>query len=147
MYQEAPQVISIVPIMSNGSISLKEQVKRHIGPDKDKYYYLKTENEVILTNKESESCLPAELRSYRLQLPEEILNILGLKSDDLVAIIERKESVALKKMETEERATQKARCLPDHVAPKLCGLMPLSLRHLSILAMKKIIGCKGPSIL
>ena len=145
MNQEVPQVISIVPIMSNGSISLKKQVKRHIGPDKDKYYYMKTENEVILTNKESESCLPAELRSYRLQLPEEILNTLGLKRDDLVAIIERKESVALKKMETEEREAWKARIIDVESSLKLTRVLETNPMPDELLP-KLEEECKGKSL-
>jgi len=110
---DVPQVISIVPVRPGGKVSLKKDVRTHLGAQ-DGELYLEKEEEILLTTRKT-PC-PADARACNLQLPEEVLAALELEQGDLLALIQRDAAVALKKMEVLEQAADRARVI-DYETP------------------------------
>jgi len=91
-----PQAISVVPVSSEGNVNLKKNVGDYLGIS-DRTLYLIVGKEILLTTERSD--IQAKIRGNRLCLPEEILTKLELEKGSLVAMLQRSNAVALKKME------------------------------------------------
>ena len=113
-----PQVLSIVPVSRDGKASLKKEVKSYLGAG-SKDFYLDTQKEVLLTAQGSGTGESAELKGYRLCLPEGIVAKLGLNENSWLTMIQRKEAVALKKMEIEEKNSERAQVVDFETAHKV----------------------------
>ena len=112
-----PQVLAIARVSSKGTVVVKKGVTDHLDKDTGPIY-LSDQEEMLLTTMASAADELAELRGNRLRLPAEIMVKLKLAKDSLVAMIQRPEAVALKKMEIVEREGDRAQ-LTDLETPHL----------------------------
>ena len=113
-----PQIVSIVPVSRDCKVSLKKEVKSYLGAD-SKDFYLDTQKEILLTTRESATGKLAELKGYRLSLPKNIVTNLELNESSWLAMIQRKEAVALKKMEIEEKEDERAQVVDFEATHKV----------------------------
>ena len=124
-----PQVISIVPVSRDGKVSLKKDVKNYLDGDSKDFYLDAQEEEVLLKTRKSATGKLAELKGYRLCLPEDIVAKLKLAGGSLLAMIQRlglsskayrnQGAVALKKMEIEEREGDRAQVVDFETTHKV----------------------------
>ncbi|MBT4501097.1 MAG: hypothetical protein HOC74_25430 [Gemmatimonadetes bacterium] len=109
-----PQIVSIVPVLRDGKVSLKKDARNHLGsPDS---LYFDEQEEILLTAVATPSSTPAESTARYLHLSEEVLASLELSRGDLLALIQRDGALALKKLEVLERAADRARVI-DYETP------------------------------
>ena len=130
--EDVPQVISIVPVDRNGKVNLKKQVREHLGGADG--LRLSVGKEIMLSTRKRGK--PAEIKGTRLRLPEPVLGKLGVEAGSLIAFIQRRKAVAIKKFEIVERPAERARIvdyetafkvertaetnpMPDELAPEL----------------------------
>ncbi|MBM3240171.1 hypothetical protein FJZ31_28130 [Candidatus Poribacteria bacterium] len=111
-----PQVISVVPVSSEGNVNLKKNVRDYLGTS-DGALYLIVEKEILLTTERAD--IQAKIRGNRLCLPEEILTKLELEKGSLLAMLQRQNAVALKKMEIEEREGDRAQVMDFETSHKV----------------------------
>jgi hypothetical protein len=112
-----PQIVSIVPILKNGKVSLKKDVRNHLG-DTDSLYF-DEQAEITLTTVETPSSALAEHTARHLHLPDSVLASLKLAKGDLLALIQRDGAVALKKLEVAERPADRARIVDCETPRKI----------------------------
>ena len=74
-----PQVISIVPVSRDGKVSLKKDVRNYLDGDSKDFYLDAQEEEVLFKTRKSATGKLAELKGYRLCLPEDIVAKLELE--------------------------------------------------------------------
>ena len=105
-----PQVVATARVAATGAVTLNKGVRDYLGVG-DGPLYLSHQMETFLTARESAGSRLAEIRRNRLHLPEEVVTKLGLEKNSLVAMVQRPEAVALKKMAIVEREGTTARVL------------------------------------
>ena len=93
-----PQVLAIVPVAGKGKVSLKKTVRDYLGPAGGTLY-LHLDGEVLLTPQESAGSMRAAVTGSRLDLPGEVIARLDVVRGSLVAMIQRENAVALKRIE------------------------------------------------
>lgn len=121
-----PQILSIVPLLKGGKISLKKGVKTYLG-NADSLFF-NAQAEILLTTVETPSSTPAECTTRHLHLPDAILASLELAKGDLLALIQRDGAVALKKLEVLERASDRTRivdCETPHKVERVAEINPM----------------------
>ncbi len=104
-----PQIISILPVDANGKISIKKEVKKYLGTDQG--IRLVLNGEVMLTAGSSGDGIAVQGR--RLELPPSVLESLDVSDGSLIALVERKGALALKKIEIEEQEAEQARAIDN----------------------------------
>jgi hypothetical protein len=110
-----PQIMAIAPVSRDGKVTLKKKVRDYLGTV-GRDLYLDVRQEILLTTRKSAASKPAEMQGNRLLLPGEILTELELEKGALLAMIQRKGAVALKKMEIEEREGDSAEVIDVETA-------------------------------
>ena len=113
-----PQIIAIVPVSREGRVSLKKEVRTHLGAGSGALH-LDVQDEVLLISQQPATGKPVTLQGNRCHLPEEIVARLGLKRGSLLAMIQRKGAVALKKLEIEEQEGDRAQVVDVETALKV----------------------------
>lgn len=93
-----PQVLAIVKATRQRKISLRREVRRHLGVT-DGPLYLHVNREVLLTPKKAAGAVAADVKGSRLCLPEDVFARLDLAPDDHVAVIQRERAAAVKKLD------------------------------------------------
>ena len=82
MYKEItkniPQIIAIVSISRDGTITLKKDVLRYLGATNDERLYIDTRTEIILTTSGGEGREVLIPEGKRLRLPEKMVNKLDI---------------------------------------------------------------------
>jgi len=104
---DVPSVLSVVPVDGKGRINLRKEVTSHLGAARG--YCLEVGGEVRL--RQPGKGERAETKGRRLDLSGDAAARLGVSESDLVALVERREAVAVKKLTVEERPGVKARAL------------------------------------
>jgi len=112
---DIPQVVAIVKVTGSGETNIKKSVREHLGSD-SRPLYLNVGKEVLLTTKKTARARAVVIRGKRLPLPKDIMATLKLEKGSLVAMVQRENGVALKRVEIEKRKAQWAR-LVDHETP------------------------------
>ena len=115
--EHVPQIVSIVPLLADGKVSLKKDVKNYLGGSDS--LHLDEQTEVILAAEKTPSSTPAEFTGRHLILSQDILSTLELARGDLLAMIQREGAVALKKLEILERDADRARVVDYETAGKV----------------------------
>ncbi len=111
-----PQVISVVPVSREGKFNLKKNVRSYLGASNGKLY-INAGKEILITTEKSG--IQAEIQGNRLCLPEEVLTKLELEKGSLLTMIQRRNAIALKKMETEEREGDRAQVMDFETSHKV----------------------------
>ena len=136
---DVPQVVAIVRASGEGKVSLKKAVRDYLGAEGDSLYLCTRGEEILLTARGSPSDAPAELLGNRLCLPGQIVARLGLQKGSMVAMIQRGDAVALKKMEIEEREGDRAEVVDYETPPEVTRVAhtnPMPERLLASLEQK-----------
>ena len=102
-----PQIVSIVPLLASGKVSLKKDVRDFLGGGLSLNLHENTE--ITLSAEKTRSSVPAQVTGRHLILSPDVLAGLELTKGDLLAMIQRDGGVALKKLEVGERAADRAR--------------------------------------
>lgn len=105
-----PQVIDIVPASQDGKVSVKKIVRDYLQAGREALH-LDCGPEILLRPRACTSTMPANMSGSRLQLPREAISTLILDKNTLVAIIQRTEAVAIKRLAIEEREGDGARAV------------------------------------
>lgn len=103
--EEIPQVLAITRCSAAGKLPLKANVRKALGSGP---FYLQTKGEVVLTTTATAGSSPATLEKTRAVLPPEVMKSLGLAGSCQVALVERKNGVAIKRFELAEREGKEA---------------------------------------
>ena len=112
-----PQIVSIVPLLADGKVSLKKDVRDYLGGGDALYLHENTE--ITLSVEKTRSSVPAQLAGRHLMLSPDVLASLELTAGDLLAMIQRDGAVALKKLEVVERDADRARVVDYETARKV----------------------------
>lgn len=92
-----PQIIQITKV-KNGGITLKKESKNHIGLGKDTQVHISIEDEIRVSSGGEGEKVELE-KGKKLVLPKKVLDTIGVTDDDLIGLVEREGSLAIKKLE------------------------------------------------
>ena len=112
MSKDLPAVLAFIPISADGWITLNKTVRKHLEFEELKKLFLEMHDEVVITSQGNNVKQIASTKGNRIQLPEKALKKLEVSANSLVALIERKDAVAIKRFVIEEREAEKARIVP-----------------------------------
>ena len=106
-----PQIVAIVSISADGRLNLKKAVRQHLGLGDGQTLFLDMQDEIILSTEEGKAVgLPLEIeKRSRISLPEDVLKKLGIAERSPVALVQRRNAVAVKKLESVEEESERAR--------------------------------------
>ena len=96
-----------VVTVKHGRVPLPREVTDYLGTPKGPLY-LKVQKEILLTPTRSAKASVAEIRKGALALPEPVCSKLSIEDGSLVAMVRRKEAVALKRATPEVVAAARA---------------------------------------
>jgi bifunctional DNA-binding transcriptional regulator/antitoxin component of YhaV-PrlF toxin-antitoxin module len=117
-----PQIAGIVSLSAKGEVTLKKAVRNHLRLGKASGgLCLKVGEEVLLTatSRKPVEGMRVKLRGNRLLLPQNIVERLGLEKGSYVAMIQRSDAVALKRLDVEERQGKAAKVYDVETASKV----------------------------
>lgn len=98
---EVPQVLAITRCSKDGRFVLKGNVREKLGSPP---YFLTTAGEVCISQEAGEGRAPFPLVKNRGTLPAAVLAQLGITAACRVALLQREDGVAVKRLELEQRA-------------------------------------------
>ena len=137
------RAVAVAPV-EDGCVALPPQVLGYLG-DGHGPFFLKIQKEILLTAVPSRRAFQAELRQDLLVLPERVMLSLDVTDGDCVAMVRRKNAVALKRAEpgTVEAARRRREKVPQVAAIvrfSMGGGLPLKAN------VRKVLG-NGPLVL
>lgn len=94
---QIPQVADIVKVKGGHEITLKKDIRQHFDVDSNQLY-LGVGAEALLSTRKTSGARPVALEKNRLRLDDELLSRLELAKGDRVALIQRGDDLALKKL-------------------------------------------------
>jgi len=119
MDEQVSQVIAIVSISSDGRINLKKYVREHLGMKDGQTLFLDMQEEVTLSAQKKNGEEISVMKGNRIRLPEKALSKLDITGNSQVALVQRKNAVAVKKLEVTEEEGERARVVDLETAHKI----------------------------
>jgi hypothetical protein len=133
IFDRIPQLISVVSVTAEGKLALRKAVRQHLGLNGKRRLYLKMEREIVLSVKARKG-KPIEIDSKnRIHLSNEVLDILGIKKQAQVGLVERSNAAAIKVFKIVEEGGERARFLDvetDHTIIRKVETNPTPERFL-----------------
>jgi len=114
-----PQLISVVPLKSEGKLLLKKAVRRHLGLNDRNELYLDTKQEIILSAQKNKGTQIKFDSKNLIRLNDKILSILRIKEKSLVALVQRADAVAIKAFQIIEGRGKHARFIDIETTYKI----------------------------
>jgi hypothetical protein len=104
-----PQIVAIISISVDGRLNLKKAVRQHLGLGDAKTLFLDMQDEILLSTEEGRGTELSLEKGTRIHLPEGALSRLGMAGRSLVGLVQRRNAVAIKKLEIVEEEGERAR--------------------------------------
>lgn len=119
MTKEIPQILTIVPISPDGKLNLKKEVREHLGMRNAQTLFLDMQDEILLSAQEGKGEEMAVTKRTRIRLPEEALRKLQTNGRSLVGLVQRRNAVAIKKVEIVEKEGERAKIVDLETTSKI----------------------------
>jgi hypothetical protein len=104
-----PQLVSIIPLKSEGKLLLKKAVRQHLGLTGKNTLYLDTKNEIILSAQKNKGEQVKINSKNLIRLTDKALSILKIKEKTQVGLVERANAIAIKTFQIIEEQGDHAR--------------------------------------
>lgn len=108
-----PQIVAITSLSSDGAVTLRKTVRQHLGLSAGQPVMIHVDGEVTLSAapcEDGDTFVPTSRRG-KLDLPEAVLQHLGVPQPEYVALVERPGAVAIKRAIVEVADGEHARFL------------------------------------
>jgi len=102
-------VIAIVSVYPDGRMNLKKAAREHLGMRGRRRLFLDMSEEMLLSTDETKGEEIELIKGNRVRMPEKALRKLGITKKSLVGLVERKNAVAVKKVEIVGRKSDRSR--------------------------------------
>jgi hypothetical protein len=106
---QIPQLVSIVPLKSEGRLLLKKAVRQHLGLNGRRTLYLETTDEIILSAQRNRGKQIKIDSKNLIRLTDKVLSTLKVKEKGYLGLVQRANAIAIKAFQITEEKGDHAR--------------------------------------